>query len=371
MDDFYNKMQIFKNTEVEEGEDKNKFGDTAMIVLIKAGCFDALENRPRIELMKEFIKKLSKPISSLKIGNIEDLASLGLLTNDQKKYELRLFRFRKYLFDKKFFAEQTGKSASTAFYKLDHRFAEPYFYENFETYLTEEKDYKYTSDGFIAVKKGSIDRVFDKLMGDFKSKTLTNPYLLEQVNQKRFLKIWNDKIEGNLSKWEMDSLCIYYHDHELKNVNRTLYNIVNFTDLPEEPEIVDKYFYRGQKKARYRLTRICGTVLGRNKDKHIVYLLTLDGVVNVKFYKGQFNFYDRQISEPNANGEGKSVLEKSWFSRGSKLLITGFRREEQFIPKKYSDSIYKHSIQLIKDLKNDGTLILQSERQDVSTGEEN
>ena len=82
MDDFYNKMQIFKNAEVEEGEDKNKFGDTAMIVLIKAGCFDALENRPRVELMKEFIKKLSKPISSLKIGHIEDLASLGLLTND-------------------------------------------------------------------------------------------------------------------------------------------------------------------------------------------------------------------------------------------------------------------------------------------------
>ena len=58
----------------------------------------------------------------------------------------------------------------------------------------------------------------------------------------------------------------------------------------------------------------------------------------------------------------KTVLEKSWFSRGTKLLITGYRRDEQFIPKKYSDSIFKHSVQLIKDIDEEGILSLQSER---------
>lgn len=43
-------------------------------------------------------------------------------------------------------------------------------------------------------------------------------------------------------------------------------------------------------------------------------------------------------------------------------MITGYRRDEQFIPKKYSDSIFKHSVQLIKDIDEEGILSLQSER---------
>ena len=97
-------------------------------------------------------------------------------------------------------------------------------------------------------------------------------------------------------------------------------------------------------------------------------MLTLDGVVLVKFYKGQFGFYDRQISEVNENGE-KTKLEDSWFARGTKLLITGYRRDEQFVPKKYGDSIFKHTVQLIKAINNDGTLVLQSERAGVDSEE--
>ena len=95
--------------------------------------------------------------------------------------------------------------------------------------------------------------------------------------------------------------------------------------------------------------------------KNTVTLLTPDGVVEVKFYKGQFGFYDRQISEVNEDGS-KTVLEKSWFSRGSKLLITGYRRDTQFVPKNYKDSIFKHSVQLILNVDEDGKLELQSDR---------
>ena len=37
------------------------------------------------------------------------------------------------------------------------------------------------------------------------------------------------------SSWEMEALCFYYHEHELKNINRARYGISNFFDLPEEP----------------------------------------------------------------------------------------------------------------------------------------
>ena len=68
-----------------------------------------------------------------------------------------------------------------------------------------------------------------------------------------------------------------------------------------------------------------------------------------------------QNYEVNEDGS-KTRIEGSWFSRGTKLMITGFRRDEQFIPRQYKDSIYKHTVQLIKSVNDDGTLILQSER---------
>ena len=88
----------------------------------------------------------------------------------------------------------------------------------------------------------------------------------------------------------------------------------------------------------------------------------------MKFYKGQFSFYDKQISDVNEDGK-KTVLEKSWFVRGNKLLVTGYRREDQFVPKKYMDSAYKHTLQFIKDIDENGNLTLQSERVDVDEDE--
>ena len=149
--DFYDKMQEYKN-EAEE----NKFGYNAMICLIKAGCFDEIENRPRTEIMADFIKSISNPIKKLQMSNIEDLASMDLLTPEQRAYELRLYRFKNYVFQKKNFAYQKGKSGSTGYYKLDRKFSEPFFYEHFETNMVEGKDYEYTDDGFIAVKRGSL-----------------------------------------------------------------------------------------------------------------------------------------------------------------------------------------------------------------------
>ena len=98
-------------------------------------------------------------------------------------------------------------------------------------------------------------------------------------------------------------------------------------------------------------------------------MLTPDGVCDLKFYKGQFQFYDKQIAQQNDDGT-KTVLEKSWFQRGNKLLITGFRRGENFVPRQYKDSIYKHSVQMIKDINKDGSLQLISDRMEVDGSDE-
>jgi DNA polymerase-3 subunit alpha len=357
LDDFLNKMDVYKNEDKE-----NKFGDSAVITLIKAGCFDNLEHKNRIDIMEDFIRKISKPLNALQTDSIQTLYDIGMLTNDQIKYEYRLYKYRKYVFSNTFLAEKRGKSPNTFYYRLERQHAEPYFFEHFETNMVEGKDYEYDDDGYIIVKRGSFDREFEKLIGDFKEKVLCDKKYLNAVNENRFDLLWNEKVEGNISKWEMDSLSFYYHEHELANVNKDEYFISDFNLLPEIPVITEHYVWKGKERPRFRLTRICGTVLDKDKNKHIITLLTPSGVVTVKFYKGQFGFYDKQISEIDDNSAKKTVLEKSWFQRGNKLMVTGYRRDDQFIPKKYIDSAFKHTLQLITEINSDGSLKLQSER---------
>ena len=73
--------------------------------------------------------------------------------------------------------------------------------------------------------------------------------------------------------------------------------------------------------------------------------------MNVKIYQSQFAKYDKQISQKLPDGK-KKIIEKSWFSKGNKLLITGIRRGDSFIPKKYSNSKYKEVIELIDKVDN-------------------
>lgn len=359
-EDFLNKMEQYKQ------EDKNnKFGDNVVITLIKAGAFDKLEpSLSRQELMKKFICKISKPIKSINMSHILLLDELGLLTSSQKNYELRLYKFCKYITSDKNFAFSLGKSDSTKCYYLKGDNVLNFFYEYFETDMIEgnNKDYFYTNDGQLVIKKGSLERELNKKLTEFKTKVFTQENL-EHINNIRFKETWEEKCAGSISKWEMDSLCFYYHEHELSQVNKEQYLIDNFENLPETPEIVDYYYRNGEKTfPRFKLSRICGTVLDKDKNKHTVSLLTPEGVVTLKFYKGQFVFYDKQISEIQEDGT-KTVVEKSWFTRGNKLLVTGMRRGDQFAPKKYKDSAFRHTVQLIKSINEQtGELELQSDR---------
>ena len=346
-----------------------KVGAVAIISLIKAGCFDTIEKRLREDVMADYIRQISEPLSSLSVANIPLIKELGLVTPAQRAYECRLFGFKKYVCSKEFYAFQKGKSVSTNYYRLDRKFGEPYFFEHFESEMQEGKDYEFDDGGFICVKKGSIEKVVDKLTTDFKQNVLGNPDILNAVNEWKFKQVLNDRAEGTISRWEMETLSFYYHEHELANVKNVMYSIVNFFDLPEVPQIESNFWYKGQQRPRFKLTRICGTILDKNKNRHSVTLLTPNGVVMVKFQKGQFPHYDKQLSQINEDGS-KTVIEKSWFKRGNKLVITGYRREGQFVAKKYNDSIYKHTVALVVNVNEDGTLDLQNERSQEGSAED-
>ena len=121
--------------------------------------------------------------------------------------------------------------------------------------------------------------------------------------------------------------------------------------------------YRCKEVPRFKLSRICGTVLDKDKNKNTITLLTPDsGVVMCKLPRGQFSFYDKRISELDQSTGKKTVLENSWLNRTNLLILTGIRRGDRFITKKYADSVFKHTLTLITDVKEDGTLSMQYER---------
>ena len=87
-------------------------------------------------------------------------------------------------------------------------------------------------------------------------------------------------------------------------------------------------------------------------------LLTTTGVVAVKIY-GTFEAYDRQISVRGADGK-KHVIEKSLFTRGNKIIVTGIRTDDSFLAKVYKATPY-HRVEQITDIQG-GRLVIKTER---------
>ena len=158
----------------------------------------------------------------------------------------------------------------------------------------------------------------------------------------------------------MEVLCFYYHEHELANINTGKYGLMNFFNLPEEPVIECVYPSRSGKEIKlFKLSKICGTCIAKNKTKSTVTLLTPNGVVDVKFRKEYFSLFDKQISEKQSDGT-KKVIEKSWFNRGNMIIVQGMRSGDTFIPKKYASS-GGHQLYKITDIIDDD-LVLQTQR---------
>lgn len=311
-------------TSIEDFLQKIKVNKTQMISLIKSGAFDSL-CRNRQEAMNSYLDLIADKKKRITLQNMQMLIKFNLIP-EEYSFEIKVFNFNKYL--KKF---KEGEN-----YRLD-TIAMNFFTANYDSdVLTkvvitgEEQTALISQKIWDNTYKKAIDPVRDwmkKNQQDILNKL--NNRLLEEVAEKY--------TDGSISKWEMDSLGFYYHNHELENLRNDVYNIENFFELPEEPEI-DRSFEKDNKKINlYKITRIAGTVIDKDKNKSSVILLTTNGVVTVKVWKNQYAIWDRQIAKKNPDGT-KTVVEKSFFERGNKLIITGVRREDNFIPKKYKNT---------------------------------
>ena len=309
-----------------------------MINLIKAGAFDVFGDR--VDIMHQYINSISDTKKRITLQNMKMLIDFGLIP-DSYDLQRRVYNFNKYL--KKF--------KNNDYYDMDN-IAFNFYSNNFDIDLLIPAD---TESGF-AIKQTKWDGIYKKQMD------IIRPYvqkhqieLLNAVNNRLTEDVWNKYCLGSISKWEMDSISCYIHDHELIDVDMKAYGLEEFYDLPTTPEIERYIPIKGKLIPILKLHRIIGTVLDRDKNKKMVTLLTTKGVVTIKIYGGVFAEYDKQLSEKRPDGT-KHVIRKSEFSRGNKIIVIGVRDEDSFRAKKYSRTPY-HLVETVGAVEGNKIII--------------
>ena len=318
----------------------------AMISLIKGGAFDEMMDRKLC--MVWYIWETCDKKKRLTLQNMGGLLKYNVIPNETEEIQTgkRIYEFTRYL-------KSVCKNDKTT-YKLDERAINFLFEINNDNLIYQENNNFY-------LNIDDWDKIYQKWMDVFRIWIANNKdKALEQLNQTIFLEDWNKYAKGTLSAWEMEALCFYYHEHELENMNYGKYGVADFFNLNEEP-VVDRSFVKGGKTINmFKLSKICGTCIAKDKNKSTVTLLTPEGVVTVKFRKEYFSMFDKQISEKNPDGT-KTVKEKSWFNRGNMIMVQGFRSGDNFVPKKYASS-GGHQLYKIDSIDKNGDLVLRTDR---------
>ena len=335
---------------IEDYLSKVKLSNPKVVSLIKAGAFDSFGDRKQI--MHQYIDSIADKKNTINLRNMQMLINFGLIP-EEYNLQQRFFNFNKYLRKLKINDDILLDNIAYKFYE-----------ENCDV---DDLNPDNRAESSFSITKSRWDKKYyqpqmDKIRPWVKKHS---EELKEKINARLWQDMWDKYSLGSLSKWEMDSISCYFHNHELKNVNEELYNCEDYFNLPEEPE-VDRVFYKnGKPIPLYKLTRIMGTVLDRDKNKNTVTLLTKRGVVNVKIYGNAFANYDKQISIKNPVTGKKQIYERSWFKRGNKIIVNGMRRgSNEFIAKKYASTPYS-LVELITEINEDGTIETQSERMEV------
>ena len=322
-----------------------------MVSLIMGGAFDSLE--PRYQAMVEYVWLKCDKKKRITLQNLPSLIRYGLLPEDTaERIEARKFyEFTRYLkAECKYLPDPSMYLAND----IVIEFLNAHDLSDLLIINTESRC------AFIDVKMW--DKVYQKQMDVFRDWIASDKEgILNALNDAIFMEEWEKYGKGNLSSWEMKALCFYYHPHELIDANTRKYGISNYKDLPEVP-VVERIYQRGNASIPiYRLDRICGTCIAKDKAKSTVYLLTTQGVVTVKFTKEYFSMFDRRISTIDPTTGKKKFLEDSWFNRGSMIMVKGFRREDMFVSRNYAASP-GHQLYRITQVLPNGDLELQGER---------
>jgi DNA polymerase III subunit alpha len=335
IEDFVERAVIGLPDEVDD-EGELIFRDPTMtpkkaVTLIKAGCFDKMyPDITRRQLMIKFVKMVTPNKTSLTMQNMPSM--IKHIPMPRFKNEMALYNLRKELFTKQ--NTMTNKEIEFELLKL--------------TKQDLKFDYDF-NDGKINVDRKSFDKMYKTQIEPLRE-WVTGPEAADIFNKSKMREFWVENCMGTVEQWEMETVSFYSDKHELDYLPLDIYfSIDNFYDLKSN-DITEWKSWGKRRFPRFNLGIIAGTVVDKNKDKHIVYLSTQFGVVPLKYHKGSFLHYDKKVVDVK-NGD-KKVLDASWFTRGTKLVVVGYRRDEEFVPKVYKETPYAHTTMKIEDFTN-------------------
>ena len=320
---------------------KVKIKMPSIISLIKAGSFDEIEE-DREALMKKYMLTLVPPKTTLNLRNYQMLLRCGYLP-EELSTSRAAFEVTRYM-------KQPQFKIGDSYYICDER-VQNFMSANYPDIFNELTQDK---NGNMIISQKTWKKQYDKSMLPAKKYIADNlQELLTKVNYDAFQAEWQKRANGSISKWEMDSMNFYWHEHELAAVDRLRYNINLFSDLPFEPQVEKTFTTRdGKTLPLWKISKIMGTVIAKDNTKHIVTILDVDGtVVPIKLNKDYYALYNKQISEV-VDGK-KTVVEKSWFTTGNKIMVVGYRNGNNFMPKKYKTTLEKHRLMLITKINGE------------------
>lgn len=324
-------------TSLADFQEKVKANKKVMISLIKSGAFDQFA--PREEVMEEYIWTQCEPKKRITLQNFNGLMERNLIP-ESLDWEKRLFIFNKAL--------RKNCKYKTYYIVQDN------YYDFYEQFF--DIDLLEPCGDTIGIPQKTWQKLYTKGMDKARDYFKEHQQeLLNALNNTLFQEMYNKYALGSLADWEMDSLAFYYHPHPLTNIKKYEYNIKEYNELPSSPKIA-KTFKRGDSVFHtFETCRIIGTVIAKDDTKSSISLLTVgSGVVTVKMSRDYYARLNKQISEVQQNGT-KKVMEKSWFTRGTMLMINGFQRGGMFFSKSYRNQ-KSHQVYKIININNDNTI---------------
>ena len=208
--------QVIENRPYLSIEDfllKVKINKPQMVNLIKSGAFDNLYGGDRVKAMSNYIDLIADKKKRITLQNMKMLMEFNLIPSEYD-FQCRVYNFNKYL--KKFKINNS--------YGLNN-IALNFYSNNFDMDLLTPAEGEF----IFEIKQTDWDKIYKKQMNiirPFIQKN--NEELLNSVNVRLRNDLWDKYCEGNISKWEMDSISCYIHEHELKNLKNGLYGLSDY-----------------------------------------------------------------------------------------------------------------------------------------------
>ena len=322
-----------------------------MIGLIKCGAFDAMyPTQTRSAIMSAYLQRIAdeeiKVPERLTTVQLKKSLELGVAFPGYEE-AIRVFRFHQHI-------KKHQLDKATKRFVLTDRICEEFFATHLRASLSLSKgEYSVLPDGVIAVKQSAMDNLCNDRLAPLME------YVNSPAGRTAYKNLLQDKLigelrekycQGSISKWEMDTMSCYQHEHELAHLDNLRYGIHDFNALPEYPSNEDP------------VVAIAGTVIENDKGKRTVTLLTTTGVVSIKFYVSNYVRFNQRISTIDPATKKKTVVDDSWFKRGTTLVVYGKRRESTFVNKTCRYDRYSRTVGLIEGVGSDGTASIRYAR---------